>query len=339
MAISEKQLDELKKELDNCSRPLFFFHDDPDGLCSFLLFYRYKKAGKGIVLKATKLDEKYLSAVENYSPDKVFILDIPVVEQNFFDGVECECIWVDHHEPLDRKNVKKFNPRIENNKDKQPVTYWCYKTVKDDMWIAMTGCVGDWFVPEFLSEFKKDYPELVDDYKKPDELLFKAEIGKLARIFAFILKGKTMEVMKCVKILTRIQGPYELLKKETPAAKLVYKIYEYAEKKYEKLLKKALEQKNEGNWVIFEYLDDGMSLTGDLSNELLFRFPNKNILIARQKSGEMKCSFRSKHNILEIVKKAIDGFDGHCGGHENACGASVKIKDFKAFTEKLTSLS
>mgnify|MGYP001603039156 CR=1 FL=1 len=27
-------------ELTNCQRPLFLFHDDPDGLASFLLFYR-----------------------------------------------------------------------------------------------------------------------------------------------------------------------------------------------------------------------------------------------------------------------------------------------------------
>jgi len=162
----------------------------------------------------------------------------------------------------------------------------------------------------------------------------------LARIFSFILKGKTIEVMKCVKILTRIQGPYEILKKETPAAKLIYKIYENAAKKYNKLLSKALEQKQKGDWIIFDYKDDGMSFTGDLSNELLFRFPTKNILIARQKSGEMKCSFRSKkHNVLNIVKKAIIGFDGHCGGHEHACGASVKIKDFKDFVEKLIFLT
>ncbi|HII88089.1 TPA: hypothetical protein HA253_00690, partial [Candidatus Woesearchaeota archaeon] len=42
---------QIKKHLDDCKKPLIFFDDDQDGTCSFLLFYRYKKEGKGIPLK------------------------------------------------------------------------------------------------------------------------------------------------------------------------------------------------------------------------------------------------------------------------------------------------
>ena len=56
--LTKEQLEELREELQTCKRPLIFFHDDPDGLTSFLLFYRFVGDGKGIVLKtATEMGE------------------------------------------------------------------------------------------------------------------------------------------------------------------------------------------------------------------------------------------------------------------------------------------
>ena len=94
----KKEIDKIKDHLDNCKRPIYFFHDDPDGLCSFLLFYRYVKEGKGIAIKSSiGVDEKYLKKVEEYGADKVFVLDLANIEQDFLDKVKVPVIWVDHH--------------------------------------------------------------------------------------------------------------------------------------------------------------------------------------------------------------------------------------------------
>ena len=115
--LKEKHIKKLRKELE-CTRPLYFFHDDPDGLCSFLLLYRHIKEGKGVIIKSSpRIDEKYLRKVEEYQPDKVFILDLAVVEQEFIDKVKVPIIWIDHHEPLERTKVKYFNPRVKNPKN------------------------------------------------------------------------------------------------------------------------------------------------------------------------------------------------------------------------------
>ena len=110
MALSKKQVAELREHLDNCKNPLFFFDDDQDGLSAFLLLYRYKREGHGIVVKtSSKLGTVFSNKVKEYNPDKVFILDIAEVAQEFIDAIKVPVVWVDHHGPFQRENVKYFN--------------------------------------------------------------------------------------------------------------------------------------------------------------------------------------------------------------------------------------
>ena len=79
-----------------------------------------------------------------------------------------------------------------------------------------------------------------------------------------------------------------------------------------------------------------MSFTGDLSNELLYRLPDKLIIIGRDKEDEIRMSLRIKGKLLsEILKKSLIGIEGYGGGHEHACGASVKKHDFKKFISNI----
>ena len=62
---TEKQLTFLREELATAQNPLFFYDDDPDGLSSFLLLYRYKKEGKGVIVKTTpKLGSIFVNKVK-----------------------------------------------------------------------------------------------------------------------------------------------------------------------------------------------------------------------------------------------------------------------------------
>ena len=332
--LDKEHIKKIKEELDNCKNPLFFFHDDPDGLASFLLLYKYKREGRGIVLKARPtLDTKFLRKVEEYSPDKIFILDIAEVEQDFIDNAKVPVVWIDHHGPFERDNVRYFNPRIKDKHDNTPVTLTCYQTVNDNLWIAMVGCVGDWTLPYISKEFKKKYPKLLpENIDKPEKALFETELGRLVRILSFILKGKTSDVLKCARILTRIDDPYEILKSETSRAKFIIRRYDKIKASYDELLNDAIKAKSDDGLLIFTYPSTKMSFTGDLSNELLYKFPDKLIIVGREKDDEVRMSLRIRDKLLsEILKKSLVGIEGYGGGHEHACGASVKQHDFKRF--------
>ncbi len=343
MALSSEQIKQLREHLDSCKKPLFFFDDDQDGLCSFLQLYRYKKEGKGIIVKTTpKLGTVFVSKVHEYQPDKVFILDLAVVEQDFLDEMKVPVIWIDHHGPFERRNVKYFNPRISNREDNHPTSYMCHQIVEQDLWLATTGCVADWYLPNFINDFKMEFPDLIDKpYKTPGDILYNSRLGHLIRIISFILKGKTEDVMKSIKVMTRIESPYEILNQETSQGKFLYKRYEQVNRMYEPLIKDVMNtaEKSKDKLVVFAYKDDKTSFTSDLSNEAIYRFPDKIILVGREKNGEMKCSLRSSGIILPpLVEKCLVGLEGYGGGHEHACGLNVKTRDFEEFLRRFKEM-
>jgi len=343
MALSNKQTDEIKDHLDNCKNPLFFFDDDQDGLCAFLLLYRYKKEGHGIVVKTSpKIGDLVLNKVNEYAPDKVFILDVAATETDFLEQIKVPVVWIDHHGQSKIGNAHYYNPRISKPEDNHPTSFMCYNVVKQDLWLATLGCVADWFVPKFINEFREEYPELINiSYKNPGDIIYKSKLGKLIKIFSFILKGRHKEVMVSVKILTRVKSPYEILNQATPEGKYICKRYEEANNDYVPILKDALDNATmtKENFIVYVYADNKTSFTNDISNEVMYRHPKKIILIAREKNEEMKCSLRStKINLIPIIDKALAGLNGYGGGHENACGMNIKKYDFEEFIKRFKNL-
>ena len=143
--------------------------------------------------------------------------------------------------------------------------------------------------------------------------------------------------MKCVKILTRIKSPDEILKQETPQGKYIYKRYEKINKEYKEMLFQI--KATRSKLIVFIYKQDKMSFTADLGNELLFKYPKKLILVGREKNGEVKCSMRSSTvRLPPIIKEALKGVDGYGGGHTYACGCCIKKRDFKKFVENIKKL-
>lgn len=343
MALSKKQYSEIKDDLDTCKNPLFFFDDDQDGLCAFLLLYRYKREGHGIVVKTSpKIGTLVLNKINEYNPDKVFILDVAATETDFLEQIKVLVVWIDHHGRSKIENAKYYNPRISKLQDNHPTSYMCHNAVNQNLWLATLGCVADWFIPNFMEDFRKEYPDLIDmRYKSPGDIIYNSRLGRLIRIFSFILKGKHKEVMRSVKILTRIKSPYDILERKTPEGRYIYKRYEEVNRSYEPLLKEALDaaKKSKERLAVFTYTDEQTSFTSDISNEVMYRHPEKIILIAREKNDEMKCSLRSSEiNLLPIIEKCLVGLNGYGGGHENACGLNIKKYDFEEFIRRFKEM-
>jgi len=335
--IPSKQVDEIRSFLQKSENPLFFFDDDADGLCSYLLLRRYLDRGKGVVVKSSPvLDVPFQRKVEEYSPDVVFILDKPMVSEEFISEVHVPIVWIDHHTPVKAKGVKYFNPRVQDPDVYIPTSYICYHVVKQDMWIAMCGVVGDWVVPDFIDEFMQKYPGLVEKTDNPGDIFYKQPLGKLVKIFFFLLKGKMSDVNSCISILSKIKSPYEILNKTTSRARFIYKKFDKVNKEYQELLEKAKKSVTKDVFLIFYYPSKTMSFSAELSNELSYLFPDKLIIIGRKKGDEFRISLRSKtHKLPKRIKKALEDVEGYSGGHEYACGGNIKAKDIDKFVSNL----
>ena len=262
-------IQEVKDLLDKSENPLIFFDDDPDGLCSYMLMMKYLKRGNGIIVKnSPTLDVGYITIVRQYAPDLVVVLDKPKMSQDFIDKVNCPLLWIDHHPLNDVKGVKYFNPKFLDEKDNRPTTYWCWKIVDGEKWIALLGIISDWSLESF-KELSKDYKELFEgvEIKNPDDAMFDTEFGKLIRIVSFGLKGTVKESYNFVQIMMKIDGPREILEQSTENGKKIYERFDKRNNRYALLYEKAIQMKDDEK-IVFTYVDDKYSFTSDLANEL-----------------------------------------------------------------------
>lgn len=334
--LTPKQVALLQTELETAQKPVFFYDDDPDGLTSFLLLYRIHREGRGVMVKSSsKLEKPMLGKVEELKPDKIFVLDVPVIEQEFVDGAHLPIFWIDHHQPITIKDVQYFNPRLKDPDIYIPTSRMAYQISNrsEDLWIAAVGCLADYHLPDFLPQFIERYPKLLAKGASLPEILYTTPVGKLIRIFSFLLKGKSTDVYKCVKILTRIASPDEIMEQSTTAGRFLFKRFERINLKYEALLQRAKQHATSSKIYLFHYQEDEWSFTADLANELAASYQKKVIIIAREKSGEMKCSLRAQFPIQPALEKALMGIEGFGGGHPNACGAVIKKPDWERFLE------
>lgn len=342
--IPQSALDKAKQMLASSERPIFFHDDDCDGTTSFVICYQFcknhKGEGKSVPIKrspAVTMDS--MRKVEEFNADLIVILDKPKTEREFLQAAKVPVIWIDHHEPQrdsvgGLSHVLYINPRIWDDSDNRPTSYWSYKITETNLWLAVVGAVGDWFLPDYIAECREQYPELVPkEYKRLEDAYIDSPIGQIVRVIQFNLKGQSAESRKSVLTLTRIEHPDEILKQTTSRGRFLWKKYEKLAKPYDDTLNAGLEAgKEPGDILLYLYQDDSMTFTSELSNELLIRHPEKVILIGRKHEGYVKASVRTKGiEIPSIISEALKGLDGYGGGHKHACGMVVAEKDWDVF--------
>ena len=131
--LTEKQVKEIRLHLEKAQNPLFFFDNDPDGLCSFLILQRYIGRGKGIPIKSfPELMPEYFRKIRELNADYVFILDKPLVSVGFFEEINkinIPVVWIDHHvtDNLIPDFVNYYNPTLNKKRTSEPVTALCYQ--------------------------------------------------------------------------------------------------------------------------------------------------------------------------------------------------------------------
>ena len=343
--LTKKQVEEIKEHLGRAQNPIFFFDNDADGLCSFVIMKKYCGKGKGVQVKSyPSMNKEYFRKVSELKADYIFILDKPVVEKDFFEEAEkinIPVVWIDHHDVQVKipKFVRYYNPILNKKKTNEPVTHLCYQISqrKEDLWLDVVGCISDHFYPETYKEFMKEFPELSFDSKEPFDILYKSKIGRVIMMFGFALKDTTTNVVNMMKLLVKAKGPYDVLE-ENKENVAIHKRFSQIDKKYTKLLEKAKTNASKpGKLLFFQYAGD-TSMSSNVSNELMYLFPDKIIVVTRINGAMANISARGK-NVRELILKAIEGIAGsRGGGHEDAVGAQVRVEDLEKFRENLISL-
>lgn len=349
LMLTKEQIAEIREHLEKAQNPVFFFDNDCDGLMSFILLRRFIGRGRGVAIKSfPELDESYTKKIDEFNADYVFVLDKPQVSREFIQSVKeknLPIVWIDHHDVkvnfLDdingnNSNLMYYNPILNESKSNEPTSYLAYKVVgnKADMWIAMVGCVSDNFMPEFAEEFSKKEPELCKKgIASPFEILYETEIGKLARIINFGLKDRTTNVVAMINLLFKIHSPYEILNEDERNSKILRR-YEQVKRVYLNLLEKAKKFARSSKRIVFFQYGGELSLSGDLANELYYRFPGKVIIVAYLKGDIANISVRGNIDILSLTTTAVKNIKGATGGgHEHATGAKMSVENLSKFRE------
>jgi len=333
--ISKERLETLRKEMEESQTPLFFYDNDTDGFCAFLILRRALGRGKGVAIKSfPELKGQYLRKIDELNPDKVIILDKAEVDEEFIDGCEkrnVPIIWIDHHESKTSKNLISKTSYYNSLPDAEPTTYISQKVFnrKEDLWLAMIGSIGDVYMPEFAKDFEQDFPELFSSEMTAFETLHKTELGKMIRLINFGLMDTITNVVKLTKYLFKANGPYDLLE-ENRNTRQLHKRFGELNAFYNKQVEKARKESDNSKVIFFSYSGE-ISMSSQIANRLYYENPKKLIVVAYKRQEKANISIRGRR-ALEITKKVVENIEGATGGgHEEATGAMVPMESFEEF--------
>ena len=344
--LTNKQLAEIREHLEKAQNPIFLFDNDVDGLCSYVLLRRFIGSGKGVAVKSHPgIEVGYAKRVQELGGDYVFVLDRHSLGAEFISeiaGLNLPIVWIDHHDvPLEKNDYPllfRYNPVYGKKKSFESTTYLCYSSTNrvEDFWIALMGCIADHNLPEDVSVFTDNYPELWGKkITEPFQALYTTGIGRLARALSFGLKDSISHVVQLQNFLISCKNPIAL-EKELEGNSAFGSKYREIMQKYQTLLSEA-KNSVENKLVFFNY-GGQMSMSSDLSNELSYLFPKHHICVSYSLGPNTNVSLRGE-GVAKILEKLLPKFqDARGGGHANAVGARIKTEDVARFKEELAGL-
>ena len=340
--LNAESLNELREVLEGSANPIFYYDNDADGLCSFLLLRRWLGRGYGIAIRGHPgLGNDFAKKAKELGADKVFVLDKPVIQDEFFEEIGnygLEIVIVDHHKDsldyADREGVVLYNDYSQEDNTGRPVSAICYDVIcnKEESWIAMMGCISDHYLPEFVEEFKEKFGEYWDEkIKEPFDAYYGSEIGKFAMALNFGLKDSTSNIVKLQKYMSKIKSPDQVLA-EVSGNDDFRRKYGFLKSKFESLISDEGNIKESGKILFFDYSGD-VSMSSDIANYLSYKYKDKILIVSYVSQGFANISIRGS-KVRDVLEKVLERVSGSGGGHEDAVGARIGSKDLSMFKEE-----
>ncbi|MEK6856172.1 MAG: DHH family phosphoesterase [Nanoarchaeota archaeon] len=335
--LSKKQMNELRGHLERTQNPIFYYDNDADGLCSFLLLRRFLGFGQGVAVRSyPDLNGDYALKAEKIKADCIFVLDKPTLSNEFVERISkigIPLIWIDHHDVpqnFQGDNLFIYNPS-RDKKEKMPTSGIVFEVLKKkkDAWIALAGCISDCYLPTFIVEVMKEKGEMFNRTKKSAfDILYGTEFGKVVRAMNYGLKDSVSNVEKMQNFLINCKNPEEVLADGEINIRLREKTQELLMKQ-NKLVEEA-EKNKEGKLLFFTYSGE-VSMSSDLANELAYKNPKVYVCVCYKKGALTNISIRGKgvKGMLSSVLNKLENSSG--GGHEMAVGARIQTKDLELF--------
>ncbi|MEK6899257.1 MAG: DHH family phosphoesterase [Nanoarchaeota archaeon] len=328
-----------REMLENSQNPFFVYDSDADGFCSSVLLRRWLARGSGEIVRSNpEIDERYAGKALSHGADLVVVLDRHSLGADFvatLTSANVPILWIDHHK-TERVEwgdfVYYYNPHFSGD-ELSPVTNICYNLTarKEDMWIAMIGCIADHYLPSFNKDFGKKYKGFWGNVKKPFDAYYDTEIGRLARAISFGIKDSLSSVRRIEDFFISCISP-ELAREELDSDSDFAQNVRVFFKRYDELYAEALRHK--GKLIFFRYA--GMtSMSAEIANKLSHNFPKSIIVVAYVKSAISNISMRGK-NVLDLLNRVLVHFPGASGGgHADAVGMRIKTSLLDEFKERL----
>ncbi len=343
--LSEKQILEIREHLEKAQNPVFFYDNDADGLCSYILLRKFIGRGKGVCIRShTDIDEGYARKAQELNADYIFVLDRPHLGNGFVEEIsklQLPIVWIDHHDgknDYDYKDIFVYNPLNGTPSTSEPVVYWSYKIANriEDVWIAIMGCIADHHMPDFVEEFSERYPEYWGkNLEKPFDAYYGTEIGKLARAIGYGLKDSITHVVQMQNFLISCRSPSDV-EQELETTRAFGKKYRELSEKYNSLLDKA--KKCEGDKMVFFNYGGDMSISAEISNELSHLYVGKVIVVAYSAGPITNISMRGD-NVKAVLEKVLSGLENATGGgHRDAVGSRIQTEDLEKFKTEVEKL-
>ena len=336
--LTKQEIQLLHKTITTSARPLVFFDDDADGLASYLLIQDTNAEAHGIrAARGPQLTHHFIGFVRRTHPDTVLIIDKPLVDEEFFRQVTTPTLWLDHHDPQayqqhkQHAHIQYLNPASNDSEDHRPTSYWIQQALQGPIWIAAAGVTADWD-SSLLDAFRKEYPKLAPKTNDIQEALYDSKLGDIIRILNFCMKGSTQEIDECIQALTHIKTPQELLNATSTHAKHVQKHVKPILKEYHKQLEQASQGESKQGVYTYVFEDIQTSLVTNVANELNTKIEEDILIIGRDDGTRINFSMRSTHTPLnKMLEEALAHVEGYGGGHENACGGSIRKDHWQEF--------
>ncbi len=311
----QKAIDFLKNTKKDVG---IFFDSDPDGTCSAALMLAYFKQRKiRAKLFTGDLDKNSFIIFSRKKVSMAVFLDFALDSYpDFLKGFgNKRTLIIDHHpisNDLNKLGFVYVNPRFKNPNLYISTSHFCFDILekagmKNFDWLYKIGDVGDHVIRGNI--YEKEVVRTISAAKA--------------------VKGNEI-LPKIAEILSESKNINEFLEnKEFNGFKEIF--FKEIKSQLDTIKKSRLQSVN------FIEIKSKYSITSVIASIVLDLYPDKTFIIFDKKKGFYHVSGRTyKFDIGKIFKKASKGI-GHGGGHENAAGARIMVKDFKIFKQRILS--